>query len=202
MIVSVPELVRRCFNCPPKTLFRQFGAGVVIAPVQARLPRFGRSEQQGGNLMEWATLPFKKYADFTGRSRRKEYWMYVLLIIVVAVVIGIIEGVLGLSRMIGPYGPISALFLLATLCPSLAVGVRRLHDTNRPGWWLLIGYAPLLLSLCMTYLGSLSLAMIFSVIALIGFIVLLVLMVMEGTKGPNQYGPDPKGAEGAAASAA
>lgn len=152
--------------------------------------------------MEWATLPLKKYADFAGRSRRKEYWMYVLLLIVVGIVIGLIEGVLGLRGMVGPYGPLSALFLLATLVPSLAVGVRRLHDTNRSGWWLLIGYGPIILSLCFTYLGSLSLAMILSIIALIGFVVLLVFMVMEGTKGPNQYGPDPKGAEGAAASAA
>src|SRR5687768_2445333 len=98
--------------------------------------------------MEWATLPLKKYAEFEGRSRRKEYWMYVLLLIVVGVVIGAIEGIFGLRGMIGPYGPLSALFLLATLVPSLAVGVRRLHDTNRSGWWLLIGYGPFLLSLC------------------------------------------------------
>jgi uncharacterized membrane protein YhaH (DUF805 family) len=152
--------------------------------------------------MEWAILPLKKYADFNGRSRRKEYWMYVLLLIVVGIVIGIVEGILGLRGMVGPYGPISALFLLATLCPSLAVGVRRLHDTNRSGWWLLIGYGPFLLSMCLMLAGMLQFTMILSIIALIGFIVLLVFMVMEGTKGPNQYGPDPKGAEGAAASAA
>lgn len=152
--------------------------------------------------MEWATLPFKKYAEFTGRSRRKEYWMYVLLLIVVGIVIGVVERALGLAALIGPYGPITALFMLATLVPSLAVGVRRLHDTNRSGWWLLIGYGPFIVSMCLTLLGSLSLAMIVSVIALIGFIVLLVFMVLEGTRGPNQYGADPKGAEAAAASAA
>lgn len=152
--------------------------------------------------MEWAILPLKRYAEFTGRSRRKEYWMYVLLLIVVGIVVGIIERVLGLAGMVGPYGPLSALFALATFVPSLAVGVRRLHDTNRAGWWLLIGYGPLLLSLCLTYLGILQFAMILSLIALVGFIVLLVFFVLEGTRGPNQYGPDPKAAEGAATSAA
>jgi len=151
--------------------------------------------------MEWATLPFKKYADFTGRSRRKEYWMYVLLLIVVGIVIGVVERALGLAALVGPYGPITALFMLATLVPSLAVGVRRLHDTNRSGWWLLIGYGPFLLSLVATFLGSLSLAMILSLVGLVGFIVLLVFMVLEGNRGPNQYGADPKGAEAAAATA-
>lgn len=146
--------------------------------------------------MEWATLPLKKYAEFEGRSRRKEYWMYVLLLIAVGLVIGTVEGIVGLSGMVGPYGPITALFLLGTLVPSLAVGVRRLHDTGRSGWWLLIGYGPFLLSLLLTMAGSLQLAMILSVLALVGFVALLVFMVMEGTRGPNQYGPDPKGSEG------
>ena len=145
--------------------------------------------------MEWATLPLKKYAEFEGRSRRKEYWMYVLLLIVVGIVIGVVERALGLAALVGPYGPITALFMLATLVPSLAVGVRRLHDTNRSGWWLLIGYGPLILSLLLPLLGmaGIGLAMIVPLIALVGFIVLLVFMVLEGTRGPNQYGPDPKG---------
>ena len=157
---------------------------------------------KGENQMEWATLPLKKYAEFNGRSRRKEYWMYVLLLIVVGIVIGIVESLLGLRGMVaGLYGPLSLLFMLATFIPSLAVGVRRLHDTNRSGWWLLIGYGPFLLSLVATFLGSLSLAMILSLVGLVGFIVLLVFMVLEGNRGPNQYGADPKGAEAAAATA-
>lgn len=129
--------------------------------------------------MEWATLPLKKYADFTGRSRRKEYWSFFLLFVAGLVVLTVIEGVLGLSGMIGPYGPLTMLFLLALLVPSLAVGVRRLHDTDKSGWWILIGLVPL-----------------------IGGIILLVLYVLEGTRGPNQYGPDPKGSEGAPAGVA
>jgi uncharacterized membrane protein YhaH (DUF805 family) len=149
--------------------------------------------------MEWATLPLKRYAEFTGRSRRKEYWMYVLLLIAVGIVIGIVEGILGLRGMVGPYGPISALFGLATFVPSLAVGVRRLHDTNRSGLWLLIGYGPFILSLLLMVAGMLQFTMILSIVALVGFIVLLVFMVLEGNRGPNQYGPDPKGAEAVAA---
>lgn len=129
--------------------------------------------------MEWATLPLKKYADFSGRARRKEYWMFALLLIVVSFVLGIVEGVVGLTGMVGPYGPLSALFMLAIIVPSIAVGVRRLHDTGRSGWWMLIGLVPF-----------------------IGAIVLLVFYVLEGTRGPNEYGPDPKEGEGGAQRAA
>ncbi|MGZ8286616.1 MAG: DUF805 domain-containing protein [Allosphingosinicella sp.] len=145
--------------------------------------------------MEWATLPLKKYADFTGRARRKEYWMYVLLLIAAMVVAMLIESVLGLGGMVGPYGPLTALLLLGTFVPSIAVGVRRLHDTNRPGWWIAVAYAPAILMMLLPMLGILNAAliMILSVISLVAMIGLLVLMVLEGNKGPNQYGPDPKG---------
>lgn len=122
--------------------------------------------------MEWAILPLKKYAEFTGRARRKEYWLYVLLIIVLTVVASIIDRMLGMKFIANVYGPVYLLVVLATLIPSLAVGVRRLHDTNRSGWWLLIGLIPLL-----------------------GALVLLFFFVTEGTRGDNQYGPDPKAAE-------
>jgi uncharacterized membrane protein YhaH (DUF805 family) len=145
--------------------------------------------------MEWATLPLKKYADFTGRARRKEYWMYVLLLIGVMVVAMLIESILGLGGMVGPYGPLTALILLGTFIPSLAVGVRRLHDTNRPGWWIAAAYAPAILMMLLPMLGILNAAliMILSILSLVALIGLLVLMVLEGNKGPNQYGPDPKG---------
>ena len=120
--------------------------------------------------MEWATLPLKRYAEFTGRSRRKEYWMFFLLCMVVGLVLGFVEGMLGLTGMIGPYGPLSMLFLLAILVPSIAVGIRRLHDTGRSGWWILIALVPL-----------------------VDGLVLLVFYVLEGNSGPNEYGPDPKG---------
>lgn len=121
--------------------------------------------------MEWMTLPLKRYADFQGRSRRKEYWMFILLIVVVAVVLSIVEGVLGLSGMVGGvYGPITTLFLLAIIIPSLAVQVRRFHDQDKSGWFVLIGLIPL-----------------------IGGLIVLVFMCLEGTPGPNRFGDDPKG---------
>ena len=121
--------------------------------------------------MEWMLMPLRRYADFSGRSRRKEYWMFVLGWIIGFIVLMLVEGMLGLSGSLGLYGPLTALFALAILIPSIAVGVRRLHDTGRSGWWMLIGLIPL-----------------------VGLI-LLIFFVTEGTKGPNAYGPDPKEGE-------
>ena len=118
--------------------------------------------------MEWATLPLKKYAQFTGRSRRKEYWLYALLVFAISYAIGMVEGVLGLNSMFFLYGPFSLLFGLAIFLPSIAVGVRRLHDTGRSGWFILLGLIPIL-----------------------GALALIYFFVLEGEKGTNRYGPDP-----------
>ena len=115
--------------------------------------------------MNWYLEVLKKYAVFSGRARRQEYWMFVLFNFIIAIVLGIIEGIIGIP------GILSTLYMLAVLLPSIAVSVRRLHDTDRTGWWLLIGFVPV-----------------------IGFIVLLIFMVMDSTAGENQYGPNPKGA--------
>jgi uncharacterized membrane protein YhaH (DUF805 family) len=151
--------------------------------------------------MEWAILPLRKYADFTGRSRRKEYWSFVLLTVAVFAVLYFVERQLDLTTR--GMGLLTLLFQLAILLPTLAVGARRLHDTGRSGWWLLIGYAPLLVATLLPFAGVADpgLAMILLVAALAGFVVLLIFMVLEGTRGPNAYGPDPKAAEGAAAGA-
>ena len=120
--------------------------------------------------MEWMLMPLRRYADFSGRSRRKEYWMFFLFILIAFIVVGIIEGILGINQMVfGVYGPLTILFVLAILIPSLAVQVRRFHDQNKTGWLVLLGLIP--------FLGS---------------IVVLVFMLLEGTQGPNRYGPDPK----------
>jgi uncharacterized membrane protein YhaH (DUF805 family) len=119
------------------------------------------------------------------------------------IIIGLVENLLGLANMIGPYGPLTLIFELAILLPSIAVGIRRLHDTNRSGIWILLGFMPLLvLLLPMVGMPLAGALMIFALVSLVAAIVLLVFMVLEGTKGPNQYGPDPKAAEGAAAGAA
>ena len=120
--------------------------------------------------IDWATLPLKKYADFSGRASRSEYWWFYLLIIIVYAVAMIVDSVIGTDQAFGPYGIVMAISMLALLIPSLAAAVRRLHDTDRSGWWLLIVLIPL-----------------------IGVIVLLVFFVSGGTAGPNKYGEDPHG---------
>lgn len=118
--------------------------------------------------IDWATRPLKKYADFSGRAPRAEYWWFYLLVIIGYVVATIIDSLVGLGRMVGPYGAITMLFGLAMLVPSIAVGVRRLHDLGKSGWWLLIALIPF-----------------------IGAIVLIVFFVQAGTPGDNEYGADP-----------
>lgn len=115
--------------------------------------------------MGWYLMVLKKYMEFTGRSRRKEYWMFVLFNLIIAIGLGVIEAILGIP------GILSLLYGLAVLLPGIAVSIRRLHDTNRSGWWLLIGLIPF-----------------------IGAIVLIYFMVIDGTPGDNQYGVNPKGA--------
>lgn len=124
--------------------------------------------------MEWMLMPLQRYADFSGRSRRMEYWMFTLGIVIVAVVLGIVEGILGLSGMVGPYGPITILFLLAIFIPALAVQVRRFHDQDKSGWFVLLGLIPF-----------------------IGGIIVLVFMCLPGTVGSNRFGADPLNPGGA-----
>ena len=108
----------------------------------------------------------KKYADFSGRARRKEYWLFILLYLIAAVIAGIIDAVAATMGIIG------IILTLGLFIPSLSVGVRRLHDINRIGWWMLIGLIPL-----------------------IGAIVLIVFFCKDGTIGVNPFGEDPKSSE-------
>jgi len=85
--------------------------------------------------MYWFIKCFKKYADFSGRARRKEFWMFFLFYFIFALVLSIIDGLLGWGFADGTFGILYMLFVLAALLPYLAVTVRRLHDTGRSGWW-------------------------------------------------------------------
>ena len=120
--------------------------------------------------MNWILLPLKKYAVFTGRSRRKEYWLWLLFIWIVMIVLSMIDRTMGTAGPDSYYGVLTSIFALLVLIPNIAVGIRRLHDTGRTGWWLLIGLVPV-----------------------IGTIWLLILFALDGTPGPNLYGEDPKG---------
>jgi uncharacterized membrane protein YhaH (DUF805 family) len=121
--------------------------------------------------LSWYLEALKKYAVFSGRSRRKEYWYFVLFNIIVAIVLAGIDALLGTRSSYAGAGLLSGIYGLAVIIPSLAVTVRRLHDIDRSGWWIFINLIPL-----------------------IGAIVLLVFAVSEGTPGNNRYGPSPKGA--------
>ena len=118
--------------------------------------------------MNWYIEVMKKYAVFSGRARRREYWMFVLFNIIIALVLSIIEGIADAGSESGR-SVLATLYGLAVLLPSLAVGVRRLHDTGRSGWWMLIGLIPI-----------------------IGTIVLLIFIIQDSQLMDNQYGPNPK----------
>jgi uncharacterized membrane protein YhaH (DUF805 family) len=173
--------------------------------------------------MEWMILPFKRYFDFKGRSRRKEYWMYTLFVVIVSIVLSILDTVLGLGgsatgdadltgTSAGASGAVSGgllsnIFSLATIIPSLAVGVRRLHDTDRSGWWILLPLGPIVIGAILmgaSFMSAMSGGSAgFSGIALFGMIMLLggfacaILLLVwyctAGTPGPNRFGEDPKG---------
>ena len=146
-------------------------------------------------IMKWMLMPLRRYAEFSGRSRRKEYWMYILFLIIVAIVIAIVEALLGLNNMMGDNGPISAIFSLATLIPSLAVAVRRLHDTERSGWWILLPVLPYAIVIVGIVTMSNAAMAVGGFAAFASVVTLLVFMCLEGTNGPNRFGPNPKGAD-------
>lgn len=123
--------------------------------------------------MEWMLMPLRRYADFNGRSRRKEYWMFTLFVMIAIVVLVLLSVVLG-GGMSADGPPVVSvllfgLFFLAIFIPSLAVQIRRFHDQDKSGWFVLLG-----------------------LISYVGGIVILVFMCLEGTQGPNRFGADPK----------
>src|SRR3954468_23001946 len=100
--------------------------------------------------VDWAKRPLQKYADFSGRAPRAEYWWFFVGIVICYILLTIVESILGIRKMVvGLYGPLTALLWLATIVPSLAVGARRLHDTNRSGWWLLMPFVPYAIALAL-----------------------------------------------------
>lgn len=170
--------------------------------------------------IDWATLPLKKYADFSGRAPRAEYWWYVLFLIIVMVIAMIIEGIVGLKPYFANYGLLTMLVMLGTFIPSLAAQVRRLHDTDRSGWWVAAMWVPYAIGLwsmrsvfaataaldpnnpdpeainqiAAQSTGSVGMGGLFMLVAVIFGIIILVFLCLKGTDGENKYGPDPYGA--------
>lgn len=126
--------------------------------------------------MDWFTLALKKFAVFNGRSRRREYWMFFLFCVIVIFFATILDNAFGITFNVAEensgFGPIYLFSSLVLFIPTLAVSVRRLHDIDKSGWFVFV-----------------------IIIPLIGAIWFLVMMITEGTKGTNQYGPDPKSDE-------
>jgi uncharacterized membrane protein YhaH (DUF805 family) len=123
----------------------------------------GQSPPMGNPLVGyWKRVILERYAQFTGRAGRAEFWWYFLANIIVYIVLNILIAISSI------FWVLYVIYALAVLIPGIAVGIRRLHDTDKSGWWLLI-----------------------SLIPLVGIIVLIVFWATEGTPGPNRYGaPD------------
>jgi uncharacterized membrane protein YhaH (DUF805 family) len=118
--------------------------------------------------MTWALMPLKKYAVFTGRSRRKEYWMFLLLFTLLpSICFGTIDWLAGTSDLV--VNLLSWLVSVAILVPSIAVTTRRLHDSGKSGWRQLLFFIPL-----------------------VGIVLWIIWMVRDGDDGVNNYGPNPK----------
>lgn len=115
------------------------------------------------NIVDWTVKVLKNYVNFEGRARRKEYWFYTLAIIIAVITAMIIDNILGTGFLF------YAIVALGTFLPSLAVGIRRLHDTNRSGWWYLICLIPL-----------------------IGPILLIIWLATETKQESNQWGKPAK----------
>ena len=131
----------------------------------------------------------KRYWDFDGRTARKEFWMFILISMIITIILAIVDGVIGAQIVLYQWAPIAGdsaagieptsirpieigilqnIYVLAVFLPSLGVAIRRLHDTGRSGWWWLMNF-----------------------VCCIGWIVLIVFYVLPGTEGDNKYGPDP-----------
>ena len=121
--------------------------------------------------MSWFLMALSKYATFSGRSQRSEFWFFLLSYVLLFVGLAIIDGMLGFFDEEEDIGLLSSLFAVAMFVPSLAVSVRRLHDTGRFGWWVLVAFVPV-----------------------VGSIVMLLFAAEDSQPGANAYGPNPKGA--------
>jgi len=133
----------------------------------------GPAQLRRGVNVNWYLGVLKQYATFEGRARRKEYWFYTLFYVLVFLALAIVDNVTGTYDSDAGVGLLSGLYVLATFVPTLAVMVRRLHDTDRSGWWALIGLLPFL-----------------------GGVVLLVFACLDSQPGGNRFGPNPKGVIG------
>jgi uncharacterized membrane protein YhaH (DUF805 family) len=121
----------------------------------------------------WYRESLRNYAIFEGRSRRREYWTFVICNSIAIAALTVVDRVIGTWHAHAQVGLLSGVFALAMIVPSIAVGVRRLHDTGRRGWWFLVVLVPL-----------------------VGWITMIVFACQDSQPGANRYGPNPKGVLG------
>ena len=114
----------------------------------------------------------KNYINFKDRARRKEYWFFVLFNVIAGIILGIVDNMTGTMNQETGYGLLSGIYSLLVFLPALGVSVRRLHDTDRSGWWILIAFIPI-----------------------IGALILLYFFVSDSQDETNRFGPNPKGNE-------
>ncbi len=119
--------------------------------------------------MNWYLEVLKKYAVFEGRAGRKEYWFFILFNILISMGLGYVDWLTGNINPETGLGILSGIYALGVMIPGMAVSVRRLHDTNRSGWWLLITFVPV-----------------------IGALVFIYFMVLDSNPEINEFGPSPK----------
>ena len=119
--------------------------------------------------MSWYLEALKKYVVFSGRARRKEYWFFFLFNLIIVFILGKVDSLIGSFDAETEIGLFSGIYMLAILLPIIAVTVRRLHDTDRSGWWVL-----------------------FALVPVVGPVVLFVFMMLDSQAGENRFGSNPK----------
>jgi uncharacterized membrane protein YhaH (DUF805 family) len=146
--------------------------------------------------VEWMIVPISRYARFSGRASRAEYWWFAIATFVISLVFTVIDDVAG-----SEIGLLGIVFNLGVLIPTISVTVRRLHDTGRTGWWILLpivsgaifGSFVIRESLAETFDAreptSLDLTSTFAFLS--SCVLLTIFMILRGTNGPNRFGPDP-----------
>jgi len=146
------------------------------------------------NFIEAIRTCFSKYVTFSGRARRSEFWPFFLF----QILLGIAAGILDSALVAGGQKPFTAVVTLALFLPSLAVAARRLHDTNRRGWWMLLPLPFIIFGAVLAGVASMSgimlVVLLGAVLAIIGLgfaIMLIVWYCTKGTAGANRFGPDP-----------
>ncbi|MEL7456430.1 MAG: DUF805 domain-containing protein [Pseudomonadota bacterium] len=120
-------------------------------------------------MFDWYYKVILNYTNFSGRARRQEYWYFTLVNVLVNLVMGVIDRVIGSVMQMDNFGFFGVIYALFIMIPSIAVTVRRLHDSGRVGWWALIAFVPI-----------------------IGILVLLYFLIQDSEEGSNQYGANPK----------